>query len=227
MKVYITLIAASLTVATLVAGTVPTQSAYATAQADSCTVTAVGTKNSAGQNGSKFTIKGNKVTGTFKVSGKDCHEPVTLAVWKSTKTNRPLTKQRLYKSATATFSSGTHTLTAELPDCYYQVDLVRGDKADLNPAKPGAERYGKDRILGWVVDGNKACTKKTTADTQTPETPAAETPSTPAVEAATDQAPETLPSTGPAAALTGIAGISTIGASLQYYMQSRRRLLNR
>lgn len=127
----------------------------AAAASNKCTVEAVGTENSANKAHSKFTKDGLKVTGKFKVTGNNCAEPVTLASWETPNAEaRPLSKQKLYKYSQKKFAAGVHTLTVEVPDCYFQVDMVRGMKpTDDN----GGPSYGPERNMGWLLGGNRKC----------------------------------------------------------------------
>lgn len=182
---------------------------------NACTAMAVGTENTAGGKKSRFTIDGNKVTAKFVVSGKDCAMDVTLATWKAPNPHkgRPYSEQKLYKHSTGTFTPGTHTLTAELPDCYYQVDLTRG-KSPTGPN--GSAVYEKGRLMGSLHGGTQKCDEKPV----TPETPAQPTTPTPIVE---DVAPKELPDAGPAS-LIATVGLSSVFAGVAHNLMARRRV---
>jgi hypothetical protein len=133
-----------------------------------CTVKPLGTSNTANQNDSKFTSTHTKVTGKFEVNGKNCKEVVSIVSWESDKDARPLGIQRLYKTTTNTYKEGKHSITVEVPttsegkvpSCFYQVDMIKGDRVDMDTKSPGAEHYGNERLLGFVLGGTKNCAEQ-------------------------------------------------------------------
>lgn len=188
---------------------VPTRASATTASAAECTVTAVGAKNTAGNVDSRFTLNGDgTVSATFEVKGDDaCKQSVVLASWQAPDGDkgRPYDQQKLYKYVSGTFPTGKHTLTVQLPDCYYQVDLVRGTA----PTGPNdSPLYEKGRMLGSLHGGTKVCEQPKKTET---------------LSAATTQpTPATMPTTGPANVLGIFAGTSAFGAAAHHVVMKRR-----
>lgn len=200
--------------------------AFATANASAataCTVKAVGTKNTTGNTNSRFTLNGDgTVTAAFTVTGHDCEQAVTLASWQAPDAikGRPYDQQKLYKHVTGTFGEGTYKLTVQLPDCYYQIDLVTGTSpTGVN----GTPVYETERMLGSLHGGTQKCEE---TPPTTPETPT--TPQTPVTPASTREQPTTLPNTGTGSnILLAALGATVAGAAFQYIRQLRaRRSLN-
>jgi hypothetical protein len=178
----------------------------ATTQTETCTVKAVGKKNTAGNPDSRFVLNGdNTVTAVFEVKGnEDCKLEVTLASWQAPDADkgRPYDQQKLFKFVTGTFGVGTHKLTVALPDCFYQVDLVRGSKPT---GIDGGPVYEQGRMMGSLHGGTKVCEPP-----KPPEEP--------------KEKPKELPKTGPASILglftgTAIAG----GAAHKVVLRHRAR----
>jgi hypothetical protein len=117
-------------------------------------------------NNSAYTIKGNQTTVTFDVVGKDCKLPITIVVWKAPNgtTGQPYSEQTLFYHKSATFSTGRHSMTATLPDCYFQVDTVTGTK--LTGSTGQAYNYDT-RQVAFMHGGTKSCTAKAVAPTTT------------------------------------------------------------
>ena len=69
--------------------------------------------------------------------------------------------QQIYDVSTGTFSAGTHCLTVELPNCYYQIDFVCGTAiSQLNPPTAGPDYINidyntQDRLLGHDNGGTQ------------------------------------------------------------------------
>lgn len=190
------------------------QPAHATTA--TCSVVATGTKNTTGAANSRFILNNDgTVTGSVTVTG-DCPQTVTIASWQAPDATHglPYSAQKLYAHTTATFGAGTHTLSVKLPDCYYQVDLVRGGNAT---GANGGAVYDTSVMMGSLHGGSKACTTPTPPSTPvtpvTPQTP--QIPSTPAM-------PGSLPETGASflIAIFGV-GLAAIAASTQYLRRYR------
>jgi LPXTG-motif cell wall-anchored protein len=139
----------------------PSVAQASTTTAATCSVKTVGNKNTAGAADSRFTLNADHtVTSTFVVSGTDCTATVTIASWKAPDASkgRPYSAQTLFAHTTDTFSTGTHTISVALPDCYYQVDLVTGS----NPtAADGGAVYDTSVMRGSLHGGTKTCTPPT------------------------------------------------------------------
>jgi hypothetical protein len=182
-----------------------------------CTVKIVGTQNTSNQANSRFAVSGQTITGKFIVSGnEDCKVDVTLATWQAPDAGKgqPYSAQKLFKFATGKFGPGEHSLSTQLPECFFQADLVRG----TNPtAADGSPVYESGRMLGSLHGGTKACI--------TPETPptggeggGSLTPEVPATPAATPT--PTLPDTG--AGLSTFLGLLALTGTGYAYLRSRR-----
>jgi len=115
--------------------------------------------------GQNMTINGNKLTANFTVTGENCKTPVTLAVWKTPSANgQPFLEQKLFAYTTKTFGPGKHSITATLPDCYWQVDLLTSDKPTAPDGTPMyAFQNGKilevHPLRDFKFGGSKKCTE--------------------------------------------------------------------
>ncbi len=175
--------------------------------ATNCTVKSVGSKNTAGNSDSRFVLNADgTVSAAFTVTGDNtCMLPVTMASWQAPDAakGQPYDQQKLFKHVTETFGVGTHKLTVQAPDCFYQIDLVRG----TSPTGPnGGAVYTKGSLMGSLHGGTKSCV-------ETPETP---------TTSVTPETPTTLPNAGTGtnvvvAAIT--AGV--LGTAFQYIRKVR------
>lgn len=203
--------------AAVTALSVPTTvNAANTSNTANCQVKTTGKVNTAGNSDSRFTLNGKMVSAEFEVKGDaTCKVDITLASWQAPNADkgRPYSEQKLYKYVTGNFGVGTHTLSVELPDCFYQVDLVRGK----NPTGPGnSPIYEAGRMMGSLHGGTEKC--------EEPKKPVEKTPvNTPKEEVKSEVIPKVLPSTGIETAIGGLLSTSALAASLQYYRQSRTR----
>lgn len=186
-----------------------TASAGATGQTTKCDIPTLPWGAGAGE---KMKIEGNKVTASFTVTGTNCTTPVTLAVWKAPSANgQPINKQVLYGFTTSTFGPGNHTISAAIPDCYFQADLLLGS----NPKAPDGTAnyaYQNGKILtnsplrDYKYGGNKVCEEpKTPEQPKTPETPVQGGQGGQVQAVAT---PVELPKTGAGAIAGTFAGVS-------------------
>jgi LPXTG-motif cell wall-anchored protein len=188
------------------------------ATAATCEAIAVGTKNTAGAANSRFVLNGNgTVSATFEVKGDaNCQVPVSMAAWTAPDAThgRPYDQQKLFSHATGTFGAGKHTLTVKLPNCFYQIDLVRG----TSPTGPnGSAVYDDKLMMGSLHGGTKACETPTPPPTPTPPT----TPQTPATPVA-QVTPQALPNTG-AGSTVAIAAVVAVIAGVAYHYVRRNR----
>jgi LPXTG-motif cell wall-anchored protein len=191
--------------------------------APTCTVKAVGSKNTANQSDSRFKVNGLNVTGTFNVTGaSNCKVDVTLTTWQAPDGvhGLPYSAQKMYKHVTGTYGPGKYSLTTQMPNCFYQVDLITGS----NPGNAqGGAVYEDGRMLGSLHGGTKACVIPTPTPTPTvtphptPTPTATPTPEIPSVEGASTQ----LPDTG--AGLSTLLGLTAMAAAGLWYVRLRRR----
>jgi len=126
------------------------------ATSTSCTVTGAQPNIGTPVADRKFTIAGDTTYIDVKVTGTNCALPVTLAAWEAPNgtDGKPYSEQKLVSHVTKTFKEGTHRMSIKLPNCFYQIDLVRG----TNPYginNTGA--YPKERMIGSIHGGTKAC----------------------------------------------------------------------
>lgn len=168
------------------------------ALAASCTVEPTGKQNTAEGSQRRFTVKGTTVTVSFEVKGgKDCRQEVTLATWQApgSGNGQPYKSQKLYKHAGGTYKPGKHELSATLPQCHYQVDLVRGlDPAGAN----GTANYQAGRMLATLHGGETECESQASATS-------------------------TMPATGPTANLGALFGIASLAGGFVHHVLTRQK----
>jgi hypothetical protein len=122
---------------------------------------------------SNTTLNGNTITTKLVVEGdEDCEKSASIGVWEwSTENGLPLSSQTIYKTTTASFGPGEHTLSIEVPACKWQADVMEGTRAT---AADGSADYqigdpsdpNSDRFLDVAYGGDKVC-----SDEPTPSTP--------------------------------------------------------
>lgn len=104
-------------------------------------------------------VTGDTATVTFTVGAGCSDVEVSLVSYKAPSaayTDESAPQQTLYKFVTATVSGGTHTLSVEVPSCYYQVDFVYGLPITTFG---GSEYYYKQgRMIESLTGGTSACT---------------------------------------------------------------------
>jgi len=120
------------------------------------------------------TVNGNTLTTKVLVTGdEDCEKSASIGVWQwPTANGLPVSGQVLYKSTTATFGPGEHTLSIDVPECQWQADVMEGTRATAadgtadyqigDPSNPNS-----DRFLDVAYGGNGVCF----ADESSPENP--------------------------------------------------------
>jgi hypothetical protein len=180
----------------------------------SCSVTADGS----------LTLSGNVVTGKILVSGSNpqCRATVTIATWTAPNGSdgRPYSQQRLFSHNTQTFSAGKHTIATQMPDCFYQADLLRGDQ----PTAPdGGPVYPAGFLMGWLNGGERSCVHPSPTPSFTPAVsplPSASPTNSPAVLGVSAKPPAKLPDTG--ATLGSLAGVGSMIGAGYAYVRSRR-----
>lgn len=204
--------------------------------------------------GQKMVIKDNKLTATFNVTGVNCKTPVTLAVWKTPSANgQPFLDQKLFTYTTKTYGPGTHSITAALPNCYWQVDLLVGDEPTAPDGTPMyAFQNGKllsvHPLRDFKFGGNKKCVEPKPEKDVCPNIEGMQTevpegykkddkgncviiPTKPKVEGVqtggigeqAKQVPEALPSTGPGAIVGTFMGMTVSAGAAHAIVQRFRR----
>jgi len=165
-------------------------------------------------------VENGVATGEFTLP-EDCKNvTVSLVSYNATSADGdPLTDQTIFKSVTKTLK-GSHKhykLEVEVPDCFYQGDLVVGDPLDLTTG----ENYTDQGRLLASVNGGEAC--ETPEPTPTPDPTPTPTP-TPGGQGETlgdSTTPATLPATGsgPIAPALGLGAMVSAGIG---FLKSRK-----
>ncbi len=146
------------------AGLSQTVSAAPVTNSNICKIDVKGSQDTPNDSNSRFVVKDNMASTTFTISGKDCvSQEMSLASWTAPNgtDGKPFDTQKLFKSTTGTFKPGTYTMTTELPNCYYQLDLVTGKAT----ADDGSALYGTvngvRRVRAYLHGGTQSCTPVT------------------------------------------------------------------
>lgn len=222
-----------------------TQQKPAEAATYSCDVAIV---DGPSNNGLKVSADKKTISATLKVTGTNanCDRYATIAVWKSgTKSGQPLSQQVFYTHTTKKLSVGTHTITAQLPQCsYWQADLL-GQKRPKSVNGDANYQWPQDALANFKLGGepcapptpNDVCPNIDGMQTQIPAGYVKDangncvikptTPTTPGGGGAnsTTGQPEAIPNTG-AGALTAIAsGVTAFGSGVAHFVTRRRKLV--
>lgn len=180
-----------------------------------CIVNPITLNNGTGQVKS-FTVSDGVATAHFSVSGKhDCTAPVSLASWRAPNGSpnvEPISKQTLIDSKTQTFTPGNYTMTIKLPDCNYQVDLVRAARAT---AADGTPNYASGEVADFIQAVIKTCEPPVTPP------PPATPPATPPAAPPATTTPTTLVNTGPGA--FAIIGLLAIVVGYVYHIRHHHK----
>lgn len=117
----------------------------------------------------QITVTGNKATATFTIPKECKSEKVTLASYQAPNgtDGKPYGEQKLFRWVTQTYQPGKHTLKVTVPNCYYQVDLARGDV--INKFSKGNTYFQQDRLIDAAHGGNKSCEPPKPKPTPKPE----------------------------------------------------------
>ncbi len=176
-------------------------------------------------------VSNNVATARVSIPKKCGPTQISFASYKAPNgTNgKPYANQSLFAVTTKTFQPGRNTISVNLPDCHYQVDLVRGTPiSDFT----NTTYHKQNRFLGAVHGGSKSCSEKPVVITQVVEKPVVTTkivekPVTKIVEkevvrevvvekpvtVAAAKSSE-LPAAGAAGAATGVDASATPDASI-------------
>ncbi len=125
-----------------------------------------------------ISISGNTATGKFTVPSGCPGTHVLLASYTAPNgtDGKPYTSQKLYASSRALFGPGRHSISVALPNCYYQVDLARGDLLQ-NFNQTTYTTSPNHILLAARHGGTQSCEQK---PTPAPAPPAATKPAPPA-----------------------------------------------
>jgi hypothetical protein len=102
--------------------------------------------------------QGDTVQVSFTVAAGKTFQ-LSLVSYKATGlTGGDLTKQTVYDSATGTFSAGRHSMTIDVPCCYFQVDFVGGPVIDkFGPNGSNIFYTAQGRLIAAATGGTTAC----------------------------------------------------------------------
>lgn len=191
-----------------------------------------------------FTVSDSNIASTFTLKGADnCKKAMTIAVWNSpTGDGTTIDQQTLFGHKTGVFGKGTHTIGTKLNgDCFYQADLLRGDKPTApdggsNYAYQNGKILKEHQLVDFKFGGKKKCEEKpvTPKPPVTPEPPVVEVPETPVTPAPVtpvatppeeqkSASVEEMPSTGAGSIIAGTMGLSSTAGFAYNYVQSRRK----
>ncbi len=169
--------------------------------------------------------QGQPATAQVKAGAACVDQEVSLVSYKAPAANgQPLTNQIINDSQTKLTTSGVVDFTVQVPNCYYQVDLVYGQPLDLSTGQTYSSQH---RLIDAANGGNQTCNPGMGGGTPTPTlTPtvsniAAAVPATPAPLAAATQVPTTLPNTG--STMTVVEFIFSILVAATVFIVSRKR----
>lgn len=169
-----------------------------------------------GKWGSYFTVNNNKITSDFVVKGQDCTITMSIVTFKAPSADaQPLYEQKLYDYTTETFGPGAHQLTTNLPNCYYQADLMVGTRLDWSepdetPKKIKMPVNGVWPDMGlrdFKIGGNQKCEVPTTPQVK----PVTTTPSN----------PKELTNTGAGSVIAIFAGVAALGATIHQFVMRK------
>lgn len=185
-----------------------------------------------GQDKTSWTVNGNVATAHFNIP-KECKEvKISLSSYTSPSNTdgRPYTAQKFYASTTHVFNKpGQHKLSVKIPNCFYQVDLVRGAPIKVFTHPTDAWLANDKRLLAGKVGGSQSCDAKPAivpaTQFETTPKPPADNPEVPVVETASakESQPEALPNTGPAGVIAAFFGTSALGSGAYYAVNYGRR----
>jgi hypothetical protein len=201
------------------ASALPVYAATASTDSTTCSVKAVGAKNTTGAADSRWTVTTDGVASAKVVATGDptCMQQVTISVWQAPDAVKglPYSAQKLVAHTTYTVPVGTTPVSIVLPDCFYQVDLVRGADAIGTNGQP---IFPAGTNMASLHGGTKACETGGTGGATTP-TPTP-TPVTPVAEVT----PTELPSVGTGSTVIVAALAAVVGGTIFQYVRQMRRI---
>jgi len=201
-----------------------------------------------------ISVNGSVATATFRIPSHCPALEYSLVSYKAPNNTdgQPFSSQKYFASTTKVLGPGLHTITTTTPDCYYQIDLIKG--RPITQLSNGGTYAPAGRLITAVLGGPKPCdvpgkgaahttnnvtviqsqaqaqaqaqaTPAASASTSAASTPAANAQAQAATpEATTAVAAAQLPETGAAGALGGLTGMGAIGYAVQRYVRSRKSL---
>jgi len=134
-------------------------------------------------------VSGGQATANFTIPKNCTPKKVTLVSYKAPNgTNgKPYPKQTVHAFNTKTFQNpGKHVIKVDLPNCFYQVDLVRGDHV-IQHFSDGNTYTAQNRLITAKHGGKQSCEPKKAPAPAAKTKPAA--PAPPATPAPAPVAP--------------------------------------
>ena len=148
----------------------------ASSSTNACAVKLDGKSGESNVAGAGFIVSGNTATAKIVVTDPNGCD-VTIADWQAPTgaagKGMPYDQQTLYKSQTLHVNKGSQSLTIELPNCYYQVDVLHGTSATgtYTNGQPGGPIYAAGTLLGSLHGGATTCTPVVTPTPVSTPTP--------------------------------------------------------
>ena len=110
-----------------------------------------------------ITISGNRATAHFTLPANCKGQVVSLVSYTAPNgtDHKPFAEQKLFKATTRTFNvSGDRNMSVEVPDCFFQVDLARGQP--IQSFAGGVTYNSQGRLLTASGGGSKSCDQPAT-----------------------------------------------------------------
>lgn len=162
-------------------------------------------EGSAAVKAASFAYHDRSVTATFTVAAGCSGTEVTLASYEMLGGPDQLFPQTLYRNETETLEAGVHSLTVDLPDCFWQDDLATGGA--LPAIAPGS--LYSSRLVISDKGGTSACPPVTTTTTGTTTTATTVTATTMTTGTTTATTPSTSTTTTTASTSTSTTTATT------------------
>jgi hypothetical protein len=155
-----------------------------------------------------ISVSGGTATGSFTVAAGCSGVEVSLVSYQAPRGSFDESiadRQVRYREVTESFDAGRHTLAVDVPDCYFQVDLVTGAPIEKLGPSGSDNFYGaQGRLVDAANGGSASC--------QSPPPP-----SCPSTGAVTDAGPISVTGDTATVTFTVGAGCSDVEVSLVSY----------
>jgi hypothetical protein len=118
-------------------------------------------------------MSGNRATAHFTLPKNCTGQVVSLVSYKAPNgtDHKPFAEQTMFKATTRTFNiSGARTMSVEVPDCFFQIDLVRGQP--IQSFASGRTYSSEGRMLTASGGGSKSCNAPAATTQAAPVAPA-------------------------------------------------------
>jgi hypothetical protein len=104
--------------------------------------------------------QGGTASVTFTVAA-DCNVQLSLVSYQApaaTFSEDTASQQTIFDTATATLAAGAHTLSVDVPNCFFQVDFILGSPiATLGPAGSSNFYSAQGRLISAMNGGTASC----------------------------------------------------------------------